>query len=99
MELVDQHANATPSGWTSGSEALYLYSLSSSTSADPGLDSNGLWVYLYNDGHPFALGNGIYNNINVTGSPVPVPPSLLLLGSGLMGMGLLGWRRRNSFQA
>jgi choice-of-anchor C domain-containing protein len=26
--------------------------------------------------------------------PVPIPPSLLLLGCGLMGCGLLGWRQR-----
>lgn len=28
-------------------------------------------------------------------APVPVPPSVLLLGSGLLGLGLLGWRRKN----
>ena len=25
---------------------------------------------------------------------VPIPPSALLLGSGLLGLGLVGWRRR-----
>lgn len=29
-----------------------------------------------------------------TGYNVPIPPSALLLGSGLMGLGLLGWRRK-----
>jgi hypothetical protein len=26
--------------------------------------------------------------------PIPLPPSVLLLGSGLLGLGLLGWRRK-----
>jgi len=26
--------------------------------------------------------------------PTPVPASFLLLGSGLLGLGLLGWRRK-----
>ena len=25
---------------------------------------------------------------------VPIPPSVLLMGSGLLGLGLVGWRRR-----
>ncbi len=29
-------------------------------------------------------------------SCVPIPPSVLLMGSGLLGMGLIGWRRRSS---
>ncbi len=27
-------------------------------------------------------------------NPVPIPPSALLMGSGLLGIGLLGWRRK-----
>ena len=29
-------------------------------------------------------------------NPVPVPPSVLLMGSGLLGLVGLGWRRRRS---
>ncbi len=32
----------------------------------------------------------------MTGYTAPVPPSALLLGSGLLGLGLLGWRRKRS---
>lgn len=31
-------------------------------------------------------------------SCVPIPPSVLLMGSGLLGLGLLGWRRRSEDQ-
>jgi hypothetical protein len=34
------------------------------------------------------------DNINVVATPIPA--SALLLGSGLMGLGLLGWRRKRS---
>lgn len=30
-----------------------------------------------------------------SGNQVPIPPSVLLMGSGLLGLGLVGWRRRS----
>jgi hypothetical protein len=30
------------------------------------------------------------------GAVVPIPPSVLLMGSGLLGLGLVGWRRRQT---
>ena len=90
VELVDQYQNATPSGWTPGTEALYLYSLS--TNADPPtLDLDGLHVYIW-DGNlndqPIALTNGTYNGITIVGASVPEPGTLTLLVTG--GLMLLG---------
>jgi hypothetical protein len=36
------------------------------------------------------------SGFNSPGVPVPLPPSALLLGSGLLGLGLIGWRRKKS---
>jgi hypothetical protein len=49
----------------------------------------------------FADGGGsgvqeTYYSIDMSLSAVPLPPSVLLLGSGLLGLGLLRFRRKNS---
>jgi hypothetical protein len=45
------------------------------------------WAYENVAGAPILAGQ-------TTGGAVPLPPSVLLLGSGLMGLGLFGWRRK-----
>jgi len=75
-------------------EALYITSLTGALGAQ--LDLNGLWCYVMKDGSPYALPNGYYGNVLVTDSPVPIPGSVLLLGTGLLGLGLVRWRRRKS---
>lgn len=72
----------------------------------PGDSPAAYLVTLYLSG--FNIG-GEYNNFNWNWSPatcgnadigghanVPLPPSVLLLGSGLLGLGLVGWRRRQT---
>ena len=105
VDLVDQYANATPSGWTSGIEALYLLSLfggtgSSQTAGNYGtLNLDGLYAYLQGYG---LLHNGFYTNANGTvvdiiGAPVtPVPPALPLFATGLVGLYLFARRSRRN---
>lgn len=49
-----------------------------------------IWLfYTYQCGNDIMVGETV-------GSKVPIPPSALLLGSGLLGLVGLGWRRRKS---
>jgi len=45
----------------------------------------------------FFWGTGTCSNDGFSAC-VPIPPSVLLMGSGLLGVGLLGWRRRSEDQ-
>jgi hypothetical protein len=57
------------------------------------INSDGYHVaaHEYSDLYP-TIG-GVSNTFLVTDGVVPIPPSLLLLGSGLLGIAGLGWRR------
>jgi hypothetical protein len=51
---------------------------------------NTLFTYsMYLEGNLYTSGSG-----DLTGTLVPLPSTVMLLGSGLFGLGLLGWRRK-----
>jgi hypothetical protein len=96
VDLVDQYANATPSGWVSGDEALYLDALFGAAPGANGptavFDEMGLYVYLQNYGW---LTDGIFQAPNgtqvlVIDAPVavavPAPDPLMGRGVPLLVM-------------
>jgi len=90
---------------TAPSVAVALASSGSTLNADvnwtigSGGHDNYVTVDLSNLGltEPFGFywGTGTCSNDGFAAC-VPIPPSMLLMGSGLLGVGLLGWRRRGS---
>lgn len=61
--------------------------------------TGGTGVYAHNAGFgnpdPGSGYAGLFTiGPNSSGGQVPIPPSVLLMGSGLLGLGLIGWRRR-----
>jgi hypothetical protein len=57
----------------------------------------GQFIVAFEDGddaQPYS--DSDYNDMVARVAPVPIPPSALLMGSGLLGLGLVGWRRRFS---
>jgi hypothetical protein len=56
--------------------------------------SGAAWVFGCDDLGVDADYNDMVVKVESIESAVPLPPSVLLVGSGLLGLGLLGWRRR-----
>ena len=86
-------ADAVNNGHRSSPEALYVDYLNVPVGTT--LDLNNLWLYTYNpESHEImAVSNGthLFGDGLIIGAPVPLPSTLLLLGSSLLG--LAGWRR------
>ena len=51
-------------------------------------------LYIYSYAYENVAGAPILAGQTTGGAVVPLPASVFLLGSGLMGLGLLGWRRK-----
>jgi hypothetical protein len=84
--LVDAFDN----GNRGSPEALYVDSLSLADGTT--LNLNGLHLYTYLEGYTEVLAGDTRFGGTIIDSPVPLPSTLLLLGSGLLG--LAGLRRR-----
>jgi hypothetical protein len=101
VNLVDQFANATLSGWTSGSEALYLNNLfGTSTTTYGTLNLDGLTAYLQGYGQ---LQPGIFTDPNgklvdiVDTAPVPELSTMTMMLVGFSSLlCLAAVRRRKS---
>ncbi len=91
VSVVDQFANATQSGWTSGTEALYIDALIDPPGGTLNLD--GMYAYLLGYGQ---LQNGVVDGVTIIGAPVatPEPATLAMLGVGLFGIGMIRRRRQ-----
>jgi len=101
IDLADQYANATTSGWTSGNEALYLDNLFGTSKTSYGtLNLDGLYAYLQGYG---LLQDGIYTDANgdlvdVIGAPVSAVPEAstwAMMVVGFLGVGFVAYRRKN----
>jgi hypothetical protein len=57
--------------------------------------SGHLWLGFDDDYLQDVVSDNVgFGSVDVAVSTVPLPPALLLLGSGLLGLGAVGWRRR-----
>ena len=58
---------------------------------------SGTWSFSTGKYHPSGTQDvTVVLNEAVTGYSAPIPPSAFLFGSGLLGLGLLGWRKKRA---
>ena len=100
---VNQVVGATPTSFTTNALLTNIFNTSSDPITIVYAPHDPLNQYLITAGNPTGsyIIPGINGGVNgllvadlITPSSVPLPPSVLLLGSGLLGLGAMGWRRK-----
>jgi len=99
IEVLDSLTGNSAGGWGWGDDVEHDFTLTYSLDRII-IDIDGINIFdiagTYSDGkfgfYNYSQPNAIYGNLTAPGSPVPIPPTLLLFGSGFIG--LVGMYRR-----
>jgi hypothetical protein len=92
FNLTDAGATLTYFGFSQLTPTAVIWDItfSDSVGSSPNrlaLDSSGVYAFYYNN--DLSVANGTFGAATVASSATPEPSSLLLLGTGLFGLGLL----------
>lgn len=84
----------TFTGLSTGDTPMHVVGASSSDSIFQVISYTWDSVTLLWNSNSSTLGTGVSHVVDLQLAPVPVPPALMLLGSGIVGMGFLARRKR-----
>jgi hypothetical protein len=94
VTIVDPFESDDFKGFTLSADGRFLNFFNDGTAGSRDVLPDGIAnfkvTFLVTEGGDFSFG------LRQVATTVPIPPSVLLMGSGLLGLGLVGWRRRKA---